>query len=69
MATARAWFSVPPERVFVTLSDPEIYADWVVGSNSIRDADATWPAPGSRIYHRVGARPLTVSGHTEVLER
>ena len=50
------------------LSDPEAYADWVVGSRSIRDADPGWPAQGSRFYHRVGAGPFTVSDHTEVLE-
>jgi uncharacterized protein YndB with AHSA1/START domain len=68
MAKTRAWFSVAPERIFAVLSDPEAYADWVVGSHSIRDADPGWPAPGSRFYHRVGAGPLTVSDHTEVLE-
>ncbi len=50
------------------LSDPEAYADWVVGADSIRGADPTWPAVGSRFHHRVGASPLTVSDHTEVLE-
>ncbi len=68
MATTRAWFSVTPERVFAVLSDPEVYADWVVGSHSVRDADPNWPAQGSRFYHRVGAGRFTVSDHTEVLE-
>ncbi len=68
MATTRAWFSVSPERVFGALSDPAAYADWVVGSHSIRDADPGWPAPGTRFYHRVGAGLLKVSDHTEVLE-
>jgi uncharacterized protein YndB with AHSA1/START domain len=68
MAKTQAWFSVAPERIFAVLSDPEAYADWVVGSHSIRDADPGWPAPGSRFYHRVGTGPLTLSDHTEVLE-
>jgi uncharacterized protein YndB with AHSA1/START domain len=68
VATTEAQFSVPPPRVFAVLSDPESYADWVVGSHSIRDADPHWPAVGSRFYHRVGAGPLTVKDHTEVLE-
>jgi uncharacterized protein YndB with AHSA1/START domain len=61
-------FAVTPERVFAVLSDPESYADWVVGSHSIRDADPNWPAVGTRFHHRVGAGPLTVNDHTEVLE-
>jgi len=40
----------------------------VVGAHSIRGADPTWPAVGSRFHHRVGVTPLTVSDHTEVLE-
>jgi uncharacterized protein YndB with AHSA1/START domain len=59
---------VPPERVFAVLTDPEAYADWVVGSDTIRDADPTWPAHGSRFYHRVGVGPIKVKDHTEVLE-
>ncbi|HSO97803.1 MAG TPA: SRPBCC domain-containing protein [Solirubrobacteraceae bacterium] len=68
MATNEAEFSVPPARVFEVLSDPEVYADWVVGSHSIRDADPDWPAVGARFHHRVGAGPFTVNDHTEVLE-
>jgi uncharacterized protein YndB with AHSA1/START domain len=68
VATTDTQFSVPPERVFAVLSDPESYADWVVGSHSIRDADPDWPAVGSRFHHRVGAGPLNVKDHTEVLE-
>jgi uncharacterized protein YndB with AHSA1/START domain len=68
VATTRAQFAVPPERVFAVLSDPESYADWVVGSHSIRDADPNWPEIGTRFHHRVGVGPLTVNDHTEVLE-
>ena len=68
VARVEAQFSVSPERVFAVLSDPESYADWVVGSHSIRDADPSWPAVGSRFYHRVGAGLLTVKDHTEVLQ-
>lgn len=67
MATTEAQFSVSPDRVFAVLSDPASYADWVVGSHSVRDADPTWPEVGARFYHRVGAGPMTVSDHTEVL--
>ncbi len=68
MATTEDQFAVPPERVFAVLSDPESYADWVVGSHSIRDADPDWPAVGARFHHRVGVGWLTVNDHTEVLE-
>lgn len=68
MATTEDQFAAPPERVFAVLSDPESYADWVVGSHSIRDADPSWPAVGARFHHRVGVGPLTVNDHTEVLE-
>lgn len=61
-------FNAPPERVFAVLADPRSYADWVVGSDTIRDADPNWPAPGSRFYHRVGVGPLKVDDHTEVVE-
>jgi hypothetical protein len=53
--------------VFAVLCDPKADADWVVGSHSIRPADADWPAVGSRFHHRVGAGPLTVKDHTKVL--
>ena len=41
-----AHFSVPPERVFAVLSDPESYGDWVVGAKDIRGADPASPRPG-----------------------
>lgn len=57
-----------PERVFAVLSDPQSFGDWVVGSDTIRDADADWPATGSRFHHTVGGGPLKVRDHTEVLD-
>ena len=60
-----------PEAVFDVLSDPNSYGYWVVGSERIRDADADWPAPGSRFHHTVGFGPLKVNDHTlsERMER
>jgi uncharacterized protein YndB with AHSA1/START domain len=63
-----AQLQATPERVFAVLADPYSYADWIVGSDAIRDADATWPTPGSRFHHRIGIGPLKVDDHTEVLE-
>ncbi len=68
MATNQIQVGAPPERVFAVLADPESYADWVVGSDTIRDADPNWPAAGSRFYHRVGIGPLKLNDHTEVVE-
>jgi uncharacterized protein YndB with AHSA1/START domain len=56
-----------PERVFSVLADAGAYAEWVVGSDTIRDADPDWPAVGSRFHHRVGLGPLKVDDHTEVV--
>ena len=59
---------VPPEAVWDALADAGGYGYWVVGSKVIRDADATWPAPGSRFHHTIGAGPLKIADHTESLE-
>jgi uncharacterized protein YndB with AHSA1/START domain len=56
------------ESEFAALANPENYGDWVVGSDTIRDADPTWPKVGSRFHHRIGFGLLKVSDHTEVLE-
>jgi uncharacterized protein YndB with AHSA1/START domain len=68
MATNHTQLNAPIERVFAVLANPEAYADWVVGSDTIRDADPNWPATGSRFYHRVGVGPFKVNDHTEVVE-
>lgn len=58
----------PPETVFGVLSDPRSYAYWVVGSEEIRAADVTWPAPGSRFQHTVKIGPVRLKDHSEVEE-
>jgi uncharacterized protein YndB with AHSA1/START domain len=68
MARNVATFPVPIQQVFAVLADPKTYAYWVVGSDSIRDADPSWPAVGSKLYHRVGVGPLKLNDNTEVLE-
>ena len=64
MATSRRFIPVPPEAVWRVLAEPASYADWVVGSKRIRDADHTWPAVGSRFHHTVGVGPFTIDDHT-----
>lgn len=56
-----------PDAIFDLLSDARGYGHWVVGSKEIRDADAAFPAVGSRFHHRVGVGPFTWADHTEVL--
>jgi uncharacterized protein YndB with AHSA1/START domain len=68
VATNERFMPVPPEAVWDVLADADGYGYWVVGSKLIRDADAGWPAPGTRFHHTVGAGPVTVSDHTESLE-
>jgi uncharacterized protein YndB with AHSA1/START domain len=58
---------VAPEAVWAALADPAGYGHWVVGSKRIRDADAGWPAPGTRFHHVVGVGPLELRDHTESL--
>jgi uncharacterized protein YndB with AHSA1/START domain len=61
-------FPVPIDQVFAVLSDPESYAYWVVGSDSIRTADPSWPAVGAKLHHRIGVGPFKLNDNTEVLE-
>jgi uncharacterized protein YndB with AHSA1/START domain len=59
---------ITPEAVWDALADAGGYGYWVPGSRVIRDADADWPAPGSKFHHTVGVGPFEVSDHTEALE-
>jgi hypothetical protein len=68
MARSELVFGAEPAAVWSVLSEPRHYGYWVVGSSEIRDWDADWPAPGTRFHHRVGAKPFTVSDHTEVVK-
>lgn len=67
MARNERLIAASPERIFSVLSDPDSYGYWVVGSDTIRDADAGWPAAGTRIHHRVGFGPFKINDHTEVM--
>ena len=57
-----------PRRVFAELADGWAYTGWVVGAVHVRDVDAEWPNPGSKIHHKVGVWPLSVADETESLE-
>ena len=58
--------ATPAEAVWAVLADGWLYASWVVGASRIRDVDADWPGPGSRLHHSVGLWPALISDHTEV---
>ena len=68
MATNEIDIAAPRDRVFAILADPERYADWLVGANRVRDADPSWPAPGARLHHTIGAAGVTLDDSTEVIE-
>jgi uncharacterized protein YndB with AHSA1/START domain len=68
VATNKRFMPVPPQAVWDVLSDPGEYGYWVVGSKVIRDADADWPAPGSKFHHTIGVGPIKLSDHTVALE-
>jgi hypothetical protein len=53
--------------VWDVLADPSGYANWVVGSKEVRDADPGFPAPGTRFHHTIGIGPLSLRDHTEVV--
>jgi uncharacterized protein YndB with AHSA1/START domain len=67
MATTRTQIAASADEVFAVLANPENYGDWVVGSDTIRDADPTWPKVGSRFHHRIGFGLLKVNDRAEVL--
>jgi Polyketide cyclase / dehydrase and lipid transport len=68
VATTTLVLHADPERVFAVLADGWTYSDWVVGTAHIRDVDADWPAPGSRIHHKVGPWPVSLRDHTTAVE-
>lgn len=68
MAQNSTHVEAPPRAVWNVLADPDAYGEWVVGSKYIRDADAGWPAVGSKFHHTVGFGPIEIKDNTEVLE-
>jgi uncharacterized protein YndB with AHSA1/START domain len=60
--------AAPPEAVWDVLADAEAYGEWVVGTQHVARADASWPEPGSALEYRIGAGPISVGDHTTVVE-
>jgi uncharacterized protein YndB with AHSA1/START domain len=67
MATVQRTIEARPDRVFAVLADGWTYSDWVVGTTHIRDVDAAWPAVGSKLRHKAGPWPLSLSDTSTVI--
>lgn len=67
MATNEIHIDAEPDAVFAFWTDGWRYADWVVGTKDIRDVDAGWPHPGTKIHHSVGIGPIAVKDTTKVV--
>lgn len=64
--SARIEINAEIGKVFDLLADPWSYADWVVGSDRIREADANWPEVGAEFKHVVGVWPFKSHDHSFV---
>lgn len=67
MAIVEQVMDAPPERVFEVLADGWTYSDWVVGTAHVRGVDDGWPQVGSRLHHRAGPWPFSVTDASQVL--
>jgi hypothetical protein len=67
MSTERRHCDAPASVVWEVLSDPWLFASWVVGASRIRDVTGPWPAEQSLIHHSVGIWPLLLNDTTSVL--
>jgi uncharacterized protein YndB with AHSA1/START domain len=67
-AVVRRRIDATPAQVWDVLADGWVYPSWVVGASRMRDVDADWPAPGSKLHHSVGLWPFLINDRTEVLE-
>lgn len=66
MSVTTYTIAAPPEAVWDVLADADNYAYWVVGARDIRDADAGFPAVGTRFHHTLALGPVDVKDHSEV---
>lgn len=57
-----------PDDVFRVLADGWLYPAWVVAAARMRNVDAGWPSPGTRLHHSIGTWPLLINGTTSSLE-
>lgn len=68
MSVTRRRMRCSPADVFEVLGDGWLFPAWVVGASRMRDVDAAWPAPGSRLNHSFGSWPVLIDDATTMLE-
>ena len=68
MARNAIEIAATPDAVWSVLADAGLYAEWVVGTTDIAEADSRWPAAGSALEYRVGFGPIGIGDHTVVVE-
>lgn len=68
MATNVRRLTCRPDAVFRVLENGWLYPAWVVGASRMRDVDASWPKPGSRLHHSVGVWPALLNDVTSCTE-
>ena len=67
-AVVRRTIAATPEKVWATLCDGWVYPVWVVGASRMREVEAGWPRPGTRLHHSVGVWPALIDDATESLD-
>lgn len=68
MATSIRKMACTPQDVFKVLEDGWLYPGWVVGASRMRGVDDSWPQPGSKLHHSVGAWPALLDDETRMEE-
>ena len=68
MATTTREMPVPVEAVWLVLRDGFAYADFVLGTSTIRRVDEGFPAPGTALHYRIGRGPVSFNDCTQVVE-
>ena len=68
MACTERTMQATPQQIWAVLADAKTYEHWVVGAKDIREADGTWPDPGSALEHTSGFGPFQLKDNTKVLE-
>ncbi|MEU4222095.1 SRPBCC family protein [Actinoplanes sp. NPDC026623] len=67
MAKVTRTITAAAEQVYGILADGWTYSDWVVGTAHIRDVEASWPQPDSRLHHKVGPWPFSIKDTSTVI--
>jgi uncharacterized protein YndB with AHSA1/START domain len=66
MAVLNVLIDREPAQVWDVLSDGSSYAQWVMGTQNIRDVDANWPELGAKIHYTIGLGRWTMDDVTTV---